>query len=200
MKFITSVLLLFTVFFLSACKQESEPTSAPAATESAAPQAPVEESAPATAEGPAEARSLSDVADRASQTVGDTSTIEIPAAQKASIKEVSGFSNTITNTWDSMKGLDYADKALFVKKAMDMVSDARSKISMLQTVSSALPGGAQTQLLRQVTGMTGITGNLGDLLGKADSITPGGWSSYKDEVGAAMGLLGGQFSGLNSLF
>lgn len=115
------------------------------------------------------------------------------------VKQASSFSDTISKTWDSMKGMDFAKKAEFVKKGMSLVSGAKDKLSMLNSISSSLPDGMGKKLMDQVGGISGHISSLTGLLGKASSIGAGDWSSYKDQVGSALGLLGGNFSALGSL-
>jgi len=127
------------------------------------------------------------------------SAVEGGGKAKESLKEASGFSDTISKTWDSMKGMDFSDKAAFAKKGMDLISAAKDKLSLLNSISSSLPDGMSKMLMDKVGGISGNITNLSGLLGKAGSITSGDWSSYKDQIGSVMGLLGGNFSGLSSL-
>jgi hypothetical protein len=115
------------------------------------------------------------------------------------VKEAAGFSDRISKTWNSMKGLDFAQKAEFAKKGMDLVSMAKDKIGLLRNIASSLPDGMAEKLMGQVGGLGGNLSDLSGLLGKAGSIASGDWSSYKDQVGSALNLLGGNFSALDSL-
>lgn len=192
---LTTVLLPLLALLLAACtdKQESPAPSTDAAeTSGSAATPPAPQAAPAAA-------NLAKNAGDAAQAAATGATQAASGDAQAKLKEASGFSDTISKTWDSIKGLDFAKKGEFVKQAMDLVSMAKDKIGMLQNLASSLPGGMGEKLLSQVGGLTGNITDLSGLLGKAGSIGAGDWSSYKDQIGSALSLLGGKFGGLDSL-
>jgi|GEM_PF-4912489 len=115
------------------------------------------------------------------------------------IKEVSGFSDTLNSTWNSIKGMDYSDKSAFVAKGMSLVSAAKDQISSLKGVSSLLSSDMGKQLMSKVGSLSGSLGGLSGLLGKSGTITSSDWGSYKDQIGSAIGGLAKGFSGLGSL-
>ncbi|MFP4358720.1 MAG: hypothetical protein ACLFSZ_09835, partial [Puniceicoccaceae bacterium] len=187
---------------------EPSEASVPAApSEVSAPAAPAEASAPAApAEASESAASAEDAASSASpvsDAAGALSSAGKAAAggddPAAKLKEAAGFSKTLTGAWDSMKGMDFSEKAAFVKKGMDLVSKAKDHIGMLKNLAPLLSGDMGKQLMSQVGGLSGNLGDLSGLFGKAGSIGAGDWGSYKDQIGSAIKGLSGGFSGLGSL-
>lgn len=212
---LTTLLFPLSLLLLAACgdQKETDAKSDPAPAESAAPESgsPAESSSPAEAASSDADASTEKTGTAANAAAASTGSMLDGATKKAtaavaggggateSLKEVSGFSDTISKTWDSIKGMDYAKKADFVKQALALVSTAKDKLALLNNISSSLPEGMSKKLMDQVGGISGNIGKLSGLLGKAGSIGSGDWSSYKDQIGSAMSLLGGGFSGLGSL-
>jgi len=203
MKTIIPLLPFLAALFLSVSCTEEEEKKAPAAvqpTESAdsAKTADTAEADGSAADGKigSSASSAADAAGALSSAAKSATGDANPTAQ---LEEAAGFSKTLTGAWDSIKGMEFSEKAAFVKKGMDLVSMAKDKIGMLKNLAPLLSGDMSGELMKQVGGLSGNLGDLSGLLGKAGSIGAGDWGSYKDQVGSAIKSLSGGFSGLGSL-
>jgi len=190
------LILSSLVLVLVACKNESgSDASSDAST-------PSSESAPsATASGAAADSGSDKAASTSSDKMADSMAkakdvasgaaasmdAAVPADAAAARKEASGFGSTIDSTWNSIKGMDYSQKADFVNKAMGLVSKAKDHIATLSKLSNVLPEGMAGKLVSQVGGVSGNLSQLTSLLGNAGSLTSGDWSGFKDQIGKALG-------------
>ncbi len=206
---------LLASFALLGCNEEekspgSQDTSAPAATPAANAAAPAANAAApaadaatpaagATAEKSAPAKKPGEV----SKLVGDAESMlnENPQSESglSQVSKISGFSDTLNSTWNSIKGMDYAQKATFLKQASDLVSSAKKHIGMLKQIAPMITGGSSGALIEQISGLTSQVGGLSSLVSKGQGIASGDWGSYKDQIGSAIKGLSGGFSGLSSL-
>jgi hypothetical protein len=115
------------------------------------------------------------------------------------VSKISDYSETLTNGWNSVKGVDFSDKAALLKKVKSLVSTASKNIGMLKQISPMVTGDTGKALIKQISGLSGQVGSLTSLLDKSSSITSGDWGSYKDQIGSAISSLSGGFSSLSKL-
>ncbi|MGE9269622.1 MAG: hypothetical protein ACQKBU_02365, partial [Verrucomicrobiales bacterium] len=112
------------------------------------------------------------------------------------ITQISGFSDTLTSTWNSVKGLDFSDKDAFIQQVKSLASSASKHIGMLKQIAPMVGGDTGAALVKQISGLSDQLGGLSSLVSKGSSITSGDWGSYKDQIGSAISSLSGGFSGL----
>lgn len=198
MKIITTLLAVLSLFVFASCAKDQP------ASDAAAPK--TEESASKAAESASadkdKAAAPSDkAADMGAALEGakGAAAAAIPADAAAQVKEAAGFSDTVSKTWETMKGMDFSKHAEFIKMATDLVSKAKGHLDTLNKLSSALPEGMSGKLLSQVGGLSDKLGGLSGLLGGASSLSPGDWAGFKDKVGGSLGGLSSGFSALGGL-